>query len=179
MKRKQEGVFVIELAFVLLFISMLLVFVGDIALQLLTRGNLDRASYSLVNVLKERTHFYGTNNKVTDTDVNNLYTLAARLLPKDAVYGIRVEWMESLGDDDYTYMTPGKLNGAEGETCLFDESAIDSLNIVPKKSSEGKSFSLYKVTLCVKVESWFYRFTETNGKIGEHFIHSSSVMPGR
>ncbi len=174
MKSKQDGVFTIELAFVLLFTSALLVFTGDIAFQLLSRVSLDRVSYSLVNVLKERTRFYDDHLSMTSAEVNELDTLAARLLgyaqtSETAPYGMRVEWMV---DERYSFFDRGIEGGAP---CIPDDSLKNRAHLAPKTSSD-KRFPLYQVTLCLKADSWFNQFL---GKGAQHYIHSSSVMPGR
>lgn len=174
MKNKQQGAFTVELAFVLFFTSALLIFTGDIALQLLNRMNLDRVSYSLVNILKERTRFYEENPIVTVREVEDMDILAARLLgyPKTseaAPYGIRVEW---LVDDSYAAIDKG-IEG--GTPCRPDDSLKDKASLVPTSSAD-KTFPLYQVTLCLKTDSWFNQFW---GDSERHYIHSSSVMPGR
>ncbi|AQS38109.1 hypothetical protein Sps_02962 [Shewanella psychrophila] len=174
MKSKQQGSFTVELAFVLFFTSALLVFTGDIALQLLNRVNLDRVSYSLVNILKERTRFYEEKPIVTASEVDEIDILAARLLgypntSEAAPYGVRVEW---LVDGGYGGIDKG-IGG--GTPCRPDDSLQDKASLVPINSAH-KTFPLYQVTLCLKIDSWFNQFW---GDSEQHYIHSSSVMPGR
>ncbi|WP_394391321.1 tight adherence pilus pseudopilin TadF [Shewanella woodyi] len=174
MKSKQHGAFTIELAFVLLFTSALLVFTGDIAFQLLNRVNLDRVNYSLVNVLKERTRFFDENLIVTSAEVDELDILAARLLgygqtSENAPYGIRVEW---IVNDRYSSID----KGIEGEApCIPGDSLKGRGHLAPQTSAD-KRFPLYQVTLCLNTDSWFNQFW---GDETQHYIHSSSVMPGR
>ncbi|MCL1145361.1 hypothetical protein L2747_04930 [Shewanella marinintestina] len=174
MRNKQSGAFTIELAFVLLFTSALLAFTGDIAFQLLNRVNLDRVNFSLVNILKERTRFFDGNLIVTSTDVDDLDVLAARLLgyaqtSETAPYGMRVEW---LVNDRYSSINKG-IGG--GTPCSAGDSLKDRTSLVPHSSAD-KHFPLYQVTLCLNTDSWFNQFW---GDDTSHYIHSSSVMPGR
>lgn len=174
MKSNQDGVFTIELAFVLLFLSVLLVFTGDIAFQLFNRVNLDRVSYSLVNVLKERTRFYDDNLVVTQAEVDDLDTLAARLLgysqkPNTASYGMRVESIVNGAFSTIDIQSKG------GVPCKSNDSLINRKHLAPQTSAD-KQFPLYQVTLCLNVDSWFNQFWADST---DHYVHSSSVMPGR
>ncbi|MCW8327424.1 hypothetical protein MD588_01230 [Photobacterium sp. SDRW27] len=171
MRNNQRGVFAIEMAFVMFFLAALLFFTGDIAYKLFNRGNLDRASYSLVNIAKERSRFYGKRLELSQQDVNGLETIAKRLLGDRNHFGLRVE---SLINGKYQEFN----NTVDSSTAC---SSIDSLTNQKKEelvpvSLQGKKFPLYQVTLCYSVDNWFDRFM---GKNKNSNLHSSSVIVGR
>lgn len=68
LKSKQRGIFSIEFAIVGICFSLLLAFSGDVIIKLSIKGKLDRLSYSLVNVLKERTQLYGMDYQLTSEE---------------------------------------------------------------------------------------------------------------
>lgn len=84
-KRKQSGVFAIELAFILVAMSASLYFCFDLGYQQMNKSKLERVSYSLVSLLKERSLFYSGQPKNTGEEARELRNLGSRLLgvPKD------------------------------------------------------------------------------------------------
>ncbi|MBY3787053.1 hypothetical protein HPQ32_01135 [Photobacterium carnosum] len=161
---KQKGSFVIELAFVLMFLCLLTLFTADIAMQLFTRAKLDRVSYSLVNVLKERTRFYDGNNTLTQHDYEQLYTIAGKLLP-DTNYGVLIKSTVSKKDINTPSMASVKCSPV-----------VINPALIPISSLTGVKFPVYQVTVCASFNSWFGKFT--HGK-NTFVIQSTSVMPGR
>lgn len=57
MKAKQQGAFMVELALVLMFISGLFVVMANYVVAINTKGQLDRAVYSLATIMAERKQF--------------------------------------------------------------------------------------------------------------------------
>lgn len=160
---KQKGSFVIELAFVLMFLCLLTLFTADIAMQLFTRAKLDRVSYSLVNVLKERTRFYDGNNTLTQDDYKQIYSIAGKLLP-DTNYSVLI---------NSTVPTEAIIPTVKSVAC--SPVAINP-NLIPISSLTGVKFPVYQVTVCTSFHSWFGKFT--HGKT-DFVIQSTSVIPGR
>ena len=160
---KQKGSFVIELTFVLMFLCLLTLFTADIAMQLFTRAKLDRVSYSLVNVLKERTRFYEGNNTLTQDDYDQLDIIAKKLLP-DTNYNVLIN--STVPTEAITpTVKPVKCSPITINPAL-----------IPISSLTGVKFPVYQVTVCASFNSWFGKFT--HGK-NTFVIQSTSVMPGR
>lgn len=160
---KQKGSFVIELAFVLMFLCLLNLFTADIAMQLFTRAKLDRVSYSLVNVLKERTRFYDGNNTLTQHDYDQINSIAGKLLP-GTNYSILINSTVTANP-----ITPN----VKSVKCSPIEINPD---LIPISSLTGVTFPVYQVTVCTSFHSWFGKFT--HGKT-DFVIQSTSVIPGR
>ena len=160
---KQKGSFVIELAFVLMFLCLLTLFTADIAMQLFTRAKLDRVSYSLVNVLKERTRFYNGNNILTQDDYDQLNIIAKKLLP-DTNYNVLI---------NSTVPTEAITPTVKPVKC---SPIIINPALIPISSLTDVKFPVYQVTVCSAFNSWFGKFT--HGK-NTFVIQSTSVMPGR
>ncbi|MGC3836184.1 tight adherence pilus pseudopilin TadF [Moritella viscosa] len=171
MGANQRGVFAIEMAFVLFFIAALLVFTGDIAFKLFNRVALDRASYSLVNIMKERTRFYNKRFELNQQDINDIQVLASRLLTGKRPFGLRVNSL-----DNGVFKTfDGNISNAP--VCRSDDALTPAYisELVPQNLA-GKFFPLYQVTLCYQVDSWFDNFF---GNQTQSYLQSTSVIVGR
>ncbi|MCV6037804.1 hypothetical protein OFP00_32490, partial [Escherichia coli] len=77
---RQKGSFAIELFFVLIAIVTIFYFMTDLSDKLMTRAKLDRSSFALVNILKERTRYYDERVNLNAIDTSHMQILAARLL---------------------------------------------------------------------------------------------------
>ncbi|WP_053062528.1 tight adherence pilus pseudopilin TadF [Photobacterium aquae] len=178
-KQKQHGAMVVEFALVLFMLCALFVFVSDLSHQLLVRSQLDRASFSLVNILKERTRYYGSmvdgkpvpRFELSQRDISDMQRLAGRLLdtPVDDV-AISIE---AIVDND---IQPAFTSAAFRRLgCVPVSSMVSNRDLVPVEN--GKAYPLYRVTLCSPVSSWFAPFMGMKRK--NPTVVSSSIMPGR
>lgn len=173
---KQRGVFAIELAFIVFTLCAIFMFATDLSHKLLVRAKLDRTSFALVNILKERYRYFDgditnkVNLDVTEIELNEMRQVAARLLNtnKDLV-AIQIE---SLIDAQFE--TQLASNRFKNLGCSAGSIASES-HLVPKEGAV--KFPLYRVTICEQHDSWFDPFV--NGGTEIVTIHSSSVMPGR
>ncbi|WP_035415954.1 tight adherence pilus pseudopilin TadF [Ferrimonas kyonanensis] len=167
----QRGAFAIEMAFVLAFLAMLFLFSTDLSQQLLNRTRLDRVSYSLVNVVKERTRFYAGREPVSQQDFDQLTQIAARLLARESVelsdsFGIA---LQSLVDGQPVRFSKSYLDALP---CLPEQDIQALTELVPENDA-GKRYPLYQVTLCLNSQAWFDKAA------GDHLLASSSTMVGR
>lgn len=164
----ERGSFAIELAFVLTFISLLYLFVMDISQQLLTRGQLDRLSYSLVSVLKERSRFFladdGTVRLAVNTvDLDRLWSISEAALGDNV--GLMIESASASGDSQRL---------SRGITCGQVSPLHLSEVFTQLKSEEGEPLPLYRVTLCKQINAWFNATASAT-----HRLQSVSLMVGR
>lgn len=178
-RRRQAGAFAIELAFVLVALCAIFLFATDLSHQLLVRAQLDRTSFALVNILKERTRYYSTltagGREVRETlnalDVQDMQALAARMLntTNDQV-AIKIEAIvKNVVQPEYASAAFSQLH------CQPDAAIVEHQNLIPVEN--GKVFPLYQVTVCAKVDTWFMPFFGEGKKHAT--ISSSSVIPGR
>lgn len=174
-KRRQSGSFIIELALSLIVINVVNVFLLDISLILLNRTQAERASYSLVSVLHDRTRFYNGSINISSNDAQDIHKIANNLIElkspdNTVVYSIRIE---SLIEGKTTSIHSGSL------TCTA-QAPIESLsNLVPEfTSDDGDSYRapLYQVTVCIEYNSLFKNLIGANGT---RSINASSVILGR
>ncbi|MFH0273454.1 tight adherence pilus pseudopilin TadF [Vibrio jasicida] len=175
--KHQKGAFTIELVFVLVALWGVYLFAADLSYQLLVRAKLDRSSFALVNVIKERTRYFdadvlaGKNLSVTNTDLEDLTQVASRMLDTtpDNV-AIKIESLTNKAN--VAAFTSSKFNKLGCET----DSILAHADLAPVE--KGIVYPLYRVSVCEEQSSWFKPFfnggTGTTVKIG-----SSSIMSGR
>lgn len=177
LKFKQKGNFSVEFAIVGAFVSLLLVFSADVILKISAKGKLDRLSYSLVNVLKERTQLYGNNYKITRSEANAIVTIGRNSLSRTMAsfnenqFGALVEELTFKG---IKKPNPLKRYAIGGQVCNVAQplSELSHLSVV---TSWERQATLYRITLCYETDNWF------GSIIGDSFttVSSSSVMLGR
>ncbi|MDP5253168.1 tight adherence pilus pseudopilin TadF [Vibrio sp. HB161653] len=172
--RRQDGSFAIELAFVLFGLCAIFMFGTDLSKQLLIRASLDRTSFSLVNVLKERTRYYDgevsseTNLIVTASNLSDMQTVGARLLDMSSD-DVAIQ-IQSMVDGTVTTLHSDQF---DQYGCVTDDFS-DYSDLVPE--DDGTVYPLYRVSLCEQFDSWFLAFL---GDDDTNTILSSSIIVGR
>lgn len=173
---KQQGTFAIELAFVLVCLCAIYLFSTDLSYQLLLRAKLDRSSFALVNILKERSRYFdgditkGHNISVSSAELSDFKIVASRMLamPVDKV-ALRIESLDGQAIPvEYSTEEFKLLN------CETDD-IIDYAHLAP--IDKETVYPLYRVTLCEQHDSWFSSFVI--GAKPSSTIVSSSIIPGR
>ncbi len=169
----QRGAFTIELALILFVVIAIFYFMSDVSHKLLVRAKLDRVSFALVNVLKERTRYYEENVILTGDDRDEMVIIAARLLntaPESVA--LRVEAMHDGSAANIDSFESDQFNNLGCNVPLISSKEA----LVPVEN--GISFPLYQVSLCESNSSWFARLLGI-ANLSEITISSSSVMVGR
>ncbi|MGF1724415.1 tight adherence pilus pseudopilin TadF [Photobacterium nomapromontoriensis] len=175
----QHGVFAVELAFVLFALCAIFLFASDLSHKLLIRAQLDRTSFALVNILKERTRYYSdyiggelvARHEINENDNIDMKILAARML--------------NISQDDVAIKLESIINNIEQPSFISQEfedlacqpsrSIYDQRHLIPVENT--KSYPLYQVSICAKHDSWFLPFMR--GQNETVTIISSSVIAGR
>jgi len=176
-RRSQTGSFTIELAFVVIALWGIYLFAADLSYQLLVRAKLDRSSFALVNVIKERTRYFdadvssGANLSVTNAELLDLVSVASRMLdtPSEEV-AIKIESLTNKSNVAAFATSKFKSLGCQ------TDSILDYAYLVPVE--KGVIYPLYRVSLCEEHRSWFTLFfhDDTHSMVN---IRSFSIMPGR
>lgn len=187
MKSKQQGVFSIEFAIIAVFFSLLLVFSGDVIIKLSVKGKLDRLSYSLVNIIKERKQLYANNTTITQSETDAIYTIAKNSLKR--TMSSFQETKLSILVEGQTYRTVKKTNKTEYKANALQTFSKGTPDCKVKKSldklarskklavvsSWERKLPLYRVTICYQTDNWI------GSKLNKNFstVSSSSVIVGR
>lgn len=169
--KNNSGSFSVELCFILIVLIALFYFMTDVSHKLIVRAQLDRASFSVVNVLKERTRFFDERFSLTQQDLVDMQYISSRLLNvEQRNVAIQVESLQNkVARDVYTSPQYGSLGCS---TLAIDQKS----QLVPEE--DGVVFPLYQVSLCVESDSWFSRVWGDPSS-SKMVISSSSVMVGR
>ncbi|WPC76447.1 tight adherence pilus pseudopilin TadF [Vibrio porteresiae] len=161
---RRKGNFTVEFAIVGVFFSLLLVFSGDIIIKLSIKGKLERLSYSIVNIVKERTQLFGEDEySVDDTEAENAYTITVASLKRTMSSFDESKFGFVL--DAYTrsdYGTGDKIDSivSGSGSWVHEGSNISCQSTKPDKdlifqTSWGRSATFYQVTLCYASPNWF------------------------
>nr|WP_248375134.1 tight adherence pilus pseudopilin TadF [Vibrio cyclitrophicus] len=186
----QTGSFTVELALVLMVLCLIYLFSTDLSHKLLMQSALDRTSFALVNILKERTRYYdgdvqdGTNLNVQQQQLEDMQKLAARLLGQEAdSVMINIQSLvnkttpvsidsDSLEDNNEPE-SPEEVD--KSVNCNVPEIESEAFKVLVP-TEDGVDFPLYSVTVCETYPSWFGVFTNSSETLT---LSSTSVMPGR
>ncbi|MUI55809.1 tight adherence pilus pseudopilin TadF [Aliivibrio fischeri] len=177
LKFKQRGNFTVEFAMVGLGLSLIFIFSADVIIKLSIKGKLDRLSYSLVNVLKERTQLYDEDYLITNSESNEIFNIAKNSLSRtlgsyeDERFGAVIE--ELTFRDIGAPNTPVTYNYGSFSCPLSKRiGELDYLSVV---TTWERQATLYRVTLCYQTDNMF------GSVVGESYtdVISSSVMIGR
>ncbi|USD67751.1 tight adherence pilus pseudopilin TadF [Vibrio sp. SCSIO 43136] len=168
---KNRGVFSIEMAFVLIGMSACLYFCFDLGYQQIRKSQLERVSYSLVSVLKERTLFYQQKQPVDGKQVAQLHKIAARLLntsPERVAINV-----------DYRIGKTQRINQSQrhGFTCESQGKLNQKFDVALEKT--GEFAPVYQVTVCQKIPAWFERVIGKDIDNDERVIKAQSTFMGR
>ncbi|MFH0290798.1 tight adherence pilus pseudopilin TadF [Vibrio owensii] len=173
---KHQGTFSVEFGLLVAVFSLMLIFTADMVVKLSVQGKLDRLSYSLVNVIKERTQLYGKDNFFIDEGiVSDVYAIALSSLKRTMG---SFEENKIGGEFELLHFAPdGKADVTKinmGTGCVLS-SSIEQQQDLSMVTSWGRRATLYKVTLCYETDNWSGKLLDKEFST----IQSSSIMMGR
>ncbi|WP_443090805.1 tight adherence pilus pseudopilin TadF [Basfia succiniciproducens] len=179
--RQQRGSVTIEFVFMLILLILILAFMTDLAMLRSTTGRLDNISYSLANILRERTQLYdGKENLAPENennrDVNNFKLLAKRMAfgDKNSNKEIYVV-LEYLAPQNSVYRIIG-----DNAKCEPYDPLKGLENLSPRSEiNDTRKIPLYQVTVCVPNYSFFSALVPGVAKNMKETIRSSSITVSR
>ncbi|OOH89015.1 hypothetical protein BMT54_07655 [Pasteurellaceae bacterium 15-036681] len=178
-KQNNLGSVTVEFAFMLLLLGSMLIFMVDLILSRSTMGKLDTVSYSLVNVLKERSRFYAKSSEITVEDVSKLQKIAGKLLyddPESQKVQLSIEQLTHKSDGSVNPIIKlGNKSCHPGSSLKKELSPYSQSNRLENR----QQLSVYQVTLCIPVTSPFKYFLLRENNYSDHIIRSSSIGVGR
>ncbi|WP_122032108.1 tight adherence pilus pseudopilin TadF [Aliivibrio sp. EL58] len=174
---KQRGNFSVEFAVVGVALSLIFVFSADVIIKLAIKGKLDRLSYSLVNVLKERTQLYDEDYVLEKQEADSMFVIAKNSMArmqssyKSENFGVVVEELTFREINQPNSPTRYNLGSY---TCSLPKT-IDQYKDLSVVTTWTRQATLYRITLCYKTSNLFgslvdQKFTDVN---------SSSIIIGR
>jgi len=165
--KHQQGSFIIEFALIAVFFSSLILLTADIVIKQDIAGQLDRLSYSAVNLLKERNEIYQRREEITQADVNQIKNLIENSMSRTysnflaAALSIKVEQqLVDINNDP----TAGPTLDNGDFICDPTQTLTDLITNVPELTpvtSSGRRARLYQVTLCYEVQDFVGNDSDT------------------
>ncbi|MEQ9723676.1 tight adherence pilus pseudopilin TadF [Yersinia alsatica] len=178
------GAMIIEFSLVFLIIALFIKSMISIAEHYSTIGKLDRVSYSLAGIIRERSQLYNDNNTLTQEQVNQLKDLAESMLLNSNItshdLAIRVDTIHfnqsQSSDIENRVIDDIKTSSFSVGSCESDTSLI-GLTHLSSFSNAGRWIPLYQVTLCFPAAPWYRTLLNQNGSAIA--IKSSSITVER
>ncbi|RDE68925.1 pilus assembly protein TadF [Aggregatibacter segnis] len=177
----KKGSVTIEFVFMLVLLLFIFAFLVDFVIVRTTQGKLDNATYSLVNILRERTQLYndkGTNT-LTTKDLQDFEKLAKLTLFGDVnsnkQVGVVLEhwWQDNgIGTSD----AQSNLSNCQPYKKLNNDLAYLSPY---SEISNQRKVPLYQVTLCIEVGSFFQSLIVKKENQSLGLLSSSSLAVAR
>ncbi|MDG6882633.1 Uncharacterised protein [Phocoenobacter uteri] len=193
--KNTKGAVAIEFVFMIIVLTIMLVFMADLALLRSHLGKMDNASYSLVNLLRERTQLYGkghetlalsqmVNGKLENKDLSDFTKLAKHMMYGDAnskkelvVVLESLQFGESPIDAEPT-VTHSFLG--DKQRCEPATNLPSLKDIAPRSEvKETRTIPMYQVTICIKDYSIFKAIVLGESERSGRLLRSSSVAVGR
>lgn len=181
--KNKNGSVTIEFFFMVLILGIIFAFMADLVMLRSTLGKLDSASFSLVNVLRERTQLYGGNADLNRTrDLNQFEQLAKLALFGDKNSTQKVDvvleyWRQDVNGRDQVQTE------STSPTCSPYQPISQFRDLSPFSEVENRErkVPMYQVTLCVDTRASLFKALvlndETKTDLG--MIRSSTVALSR
>lgn len=171
------GAVIIEFVFVVFIITLLIKVLITVATYQSTVGKLDRISYSIAGIVRERERLYGGNEKLSQAQYNELTELTKKMLSDSGLSNRNLTMkIESLSFKNATGLKEPDIHNTLG-SCEPPRSLKDMTQLSPYSNS-GRWVPLYQVTLCLlPTASWYNTLFNQGGTATP--IKSSAVTIGR
>ncbi|OOF54348.1 protein TadF [Rodentibacter genomosp. 2] len=169
-----KGSVSIEFVFMLIFLVVIFAFLADLVIVRSTTGKLDNVSYSLVNILRERTQLYDRETRITNQDLKDFEQLAKRLVygdkeSKKEIHIVLEHWQEGNSSS--------KRNSSQ---CKPYREIRELSQLSPRSEiNNERKIPLYQVTLCVETNSFFKALLLDKANQSLGMIRSSSFSVSR
>lgn len=174
---KQKGNFTIEFAMIGVFLSLIFVFSSDVIIKMSIKGKLDRLSYSLVSVLKERTQLYGAGGFITRSEATAISDIAENSLQRtlssydSSKFGLIIEELTFKGIG-----MPNRVNQYFYRAKCETHNRLTDLQSLSVVTIWDRQTSLYRITLCYMTDNMISDLLDITD-FDE--VNSSSVIIGR
>ncbi|HHL2499865.1 TPA: tight adherence pilus pseudopilin TadF [Yersinia enterocolitica] len=176
-----QGAVIVEFSFIIFIIVIFIKVLISISEYYSTIGKLDRISYSLAGVIRERTRLYYNDRELTQLQVDQLQRLANNMLanpgsPPDNLK-IKIETVhfnstQSSTAQDKIIDNAKSLSFSSGGDCEPDQ-PLRELSELSSFSNAGRWIPLYQVTLCLPANAWYHQLFSQEGNAIS--IKSSSI----
>ncbi|CNI71745.1 pseudopilin [Yersinia mollaretii] len=154
----RRGAVIVEFAFVAFIITLLIKVLITVATYQATVGKLDRISYSIAGIVRERERLYGSNSPLSAAQYNELKDLANKILLDSGVPNTKLKMtIERLNFRSATGLKIIDVNNSPIYTvggCEPTRPLREMMELSPYSNS-GQWLPLYQVTLCLPTAPWY------------------------
>ena len=175
-----QGAAIVEFSFIVFIIIIFIKALTSISEYYSIVGKLDRISYSLAGIIRERARLYSDDDQLTKEQVSQLRLLANNMLSNSGLsqpsLAIKIETVhfnptQSPAAENKVIDGTKSLSFSIG-TCEPDK-PLKELTQLSSFSNARRWIPLYQVTLCLPVDTWHNTlFSQTGNVI---YIKSSSM----
>lgn len=192
--KDNRGSVTVEFIFIFFLFSVLLIFLVDVAILQSTVGKLQRTSYSLINVVKERNISDDGREEITQEDVKKLKQLAVNLMgEKDAslidvtvrFYGFeRIRPQNPRGSSTRPNKTLTSLSrefSTNSSKCkaAYTTNITAAAPLTENFSGSNRYASIYHVTVCRKMTNLFKGLTLAKQDYNSNWLRASTLGVSR
>ncbi|WP_150539625.1 tight adherence pilus pseudopilin TadF [Actinobacillus vicugnae] len=190
-----QGSVTVEFIFIFFLFSVLLIFLIDVAILQSTTGKLHRTSYSLLNIVKERSAVYKGNETITQEDANKLKQLAISLMGESPssnnvelvlehykFENIKPQLASTSATRPEKKMTVTKVSSdtSNHQTCLADTTNIsNAAPLTQNFRGSVRYVSTYRVTVCRKMTNLFKGLSLSDKDQISGWIRSTAIGVSR
>ncbi|MBN6075261.1 pilus assembly protein TadF [Aggregatibacter actinomycetemcomitans] len=177
----KKGSVTIEFVFMLVLLTFVFAFLADFVMIRVTQGKLDNASYSLVNILRERAQLYDDDGTkaLTQNDLNEYEELAKLILFGDKKSGKKVGVrLEHWWQKDGKSAMDEKYNIQNCQPYKKLDNQLAHLSPLSETVNKRK-VPMYQVTLCVDINSFFQSLVVKKENLSFGSLSSSSIAVAR
>ncbi|CNI66698.1 tight adherence pilus pseudopilin TadF [Yersinia intermedia] len=170
--KNNNGSAIIEFSFVILIIMLLIKLLISVTEHQSTIGKLDRISYSLAGIVRERNRLYSDDKMLTQNNVNDLTNLAHNMLSTSGIssnnFAITVATLHfnptESAEPNNKIIDDTKSEEFSVGTCHPITSLREMADLSPY-SNRGRWVPLYQVTLCLPVPTGYQTLFNPVGSI--------------
>ncbi|HDL6963597.1 TPA: hypothetical protein PXM28_002931 [Yersinia enterocolitica] len=157
-----HGAVIIEFVFIVFIMITFMKVLISVSEHYSTIGKLDRISYSLSGIIRERTRLFYGDNKLTEEQVSKLKMLADKMLSNSGLskpdVAITIETVnfnptQSPTVENKVIDDTKSLSFSIG-SCEPDK-PLKELTQLSAFSNAGRWMPLYQVTLCLPTSTWY------------------------
>ena len=185
--KNKNGAVSIEFIFMIILLLFIFAFLADLAILRSTQGRLDNASYSMVNILRERTYLYNSRAEFKDKDLEEFRELAKEIMfgdkksPKHLDVTLEYWWGSAPPDK-----VEPKEYQSTSNSCIpyrklreLDYLSPRSESVNDTATGQLRKIPMYQVTLCMETNSFFKALTVSKEKQSGNSLRSSSFSISR
>ncbi|MFI8416075.1 tight adherence pilus pseudopilin TadF [Serratia sp. NPDC078593] len=160
----------VEFVVISIVLIFMVLFMADLVMRQAMVGKLDRVSYSVAGVLRERIQLFDARERLEQKDIDQSRRLAEKMLrdmhANADLSKLRVQVEEIHFNDPSSLSDTSKKvvlyrtwrSGSAGE-CQAPQ-PLNQLTQLTPKGSYGRWVPLYQVSICLPTVSWFTRLTK-------------------